>query len=249
MSVVLPLAAASSRVIASAKGGLVLYELSAKGDRRFSPFCWKARMALAHKELTPECIPVGFTDKETIAFSGQDRVPVLVDHGETISDSWDIACHLENKYPNSPTLFGGEAGRSLTRFVDLWATRTMFPHLVRLVLCDVLDHLDEQDAVYVRRTREKQLGVTFEQLRAERDTHREAFTESLGPMRSQLRREPYLAGSNPGYADYAVFGSFQWARMISPYRVLERDDPVHGWRGRMLDLFDGLAARAPGYPI
>lgn len=206
-------------------------------------------MALAHKELAAECVPVGFTDKETIAFSGQDRVPVLIDDGETISDSWNIACHLEDKYPQRPSLFGGATGRSLTRFVDLWATRTMFPHLVRLVLCDVVEHLDEQDVAYVRTTREKQLGLSFDQMRAERDAHREPFTESLGPMRSQLRRESFLAGSSPGYADYTVFGPFQWARMISPYRVLESDDPVHAWRGRMLNLFDGLAASAPGCPL
>jgi glutathione S-transferase len=36
---------------------MVLYELSAKGDLRFSPFCWKARMALAHKGLEPEHVP------------------------------------------------------------------------------------------------------------------------------------------------------------------------------------------------
>lgn len=206
-------------------------------------------MALAHKQLTPECVPVGFTDKETIAFSGQDRVPVLIDDGKTISDSWNIACHLEDKYPNRPSLFGGEVGRSLTQFVDLWATRTMFPPLVRLVLCDVLEHLNEEDAAYVRNTREKQLGLTFDQLRAERDGYREPFSESLGPMRSQLRRQPFIAGSSPGYADYTVFGPFQWARMISPYRVLESGDPVYAWRARMLDLFDGLAAGAPGYPV
>lgn len=228
---------------------VVLYELSAKADRRFSPFCWKARMALAHKQLAPEYVPVGFTDKQTIAFSGQDRVPVLVDKGKTVSDSWDIACHLEEAYPGSPSLFGGEAGKSLTRFVDLWATRTMFPHLVRLVLCDVVEHLDAVDEAYVRETRQQQLGMSFEQLKKERDAQRDPFRDILGPMRSQLRRQPYLSGSNPGYADYTVFGPFQWARMISPYRLLEHDDPVHAWRGRLLGLFDGLAASAPGYPM
>lgn len=205
-------------------------------------------MALAHKNFTPECVPVRFTDKKTIAFSGQDRVPILVDQGATVPDSWNIACHLEDTYPSGPSLFGGEAGRSLTRFVDLWATRTMFPHLVRLVLCDVVEHLEREDEAYIRETRQQQLGATFEQLREERDAHRKPFREALGPMRSLLRRDPYLAGSSPGYADYTVFGPFQWARMISSYRLLEEDDPVHAWRGRMLQLFDGLAASAPGYP-
>ncbi len=204
-------------------------------------------MALAHKKLAPEYVPVGFTDKKTIAFSGQDRVPILVDGGTTVSDSWSIACYLEDAYPGNPSLFGGGAGRSLTKFVDLWATRTMFPYLVRLVLCDVVEHLDREDEAYIRETRQQQLGMTFEQLRDQRDTQRGPFREILGPMRSLLRRDAYLSGPTSGYADYTVFGPFQWARMISPYRLLEDDDPVHAWRGRMLGLFDGFAANAPGY--
>ncbi len=65
---------------------LRLYELSGKADRRFSPFCWRVRLALAHKGLSYEAIPVKYTDKSIISFSNQDRVPVLVDDGITVSD-------------------------------------------------------------------------------------------------------------------------------------------------------------------
>ncbi len=88
----------SSVVFGRAPNGLVLYELSAKEDRRFSPFCWKARMALAHRKLTPDYVPVRFTDMTMVAFSGQDRVPVLIDHSVTVADSWNIACYLEAIY-------------------------------------------------------------------------------------------------------------------------------------------------------
>ena len=46
-----------------------------------------------------------------------------------------------------------------------------------------------------------------------------------------------------------MFGTFQWAHTISPFVLLAEDDPVFAWRGRMLDLFDGLAAAEPGYPL
>ena len=42
-------------------------------DRRFSPYCWRSKLALAHKGLTVETIPWRFTD--TDAVSGQGRVP------------------------------------------------------------------------------------------------------------------------------------------------------------------------------
>jgi glutathione S-transferase len=227
--------------------GPILYELSGRDDRRFSPFCWKSRMALAHKGFFPPGIPVAFTDKDSIAFSGQERVPILVDNGIVITDSWMIACHLEDFYSDRPTLFGGAMGRSLAGFIDTWATRSVFPVLVRLVLCDVIDHLDKADAEYVQASRERQMSTTFVAMRQERDQWLHPFRDSLAPARSHLKRQSFLSGNTPGYADYCLFGFFQWARMVSPYPIIEDADPVNFWRSRMLELFDGFAAKAPAH--
>ena len=35
-----------------------------------------------------------------------------------------------------------------------------------------------------------------------------------------------------------------WPRTVSPFELLEADDPVYAWRERMLDLFDGMARKA-----
>ena len=46
-----------------------LYELAgADENRRFSPYCWRVRMALAHKRLEVESLPWHFTEKEAIVF-------------------------------------------------------------------------------------------------------------------------------------------------------------------------------------
>jgi glutathione S-transferase len=75
---------------------IVMYDLAgADPALRFSPYCWRTRMALAHKGLAFETIPWRFTDKEVIAFSGQGRVPVIRDGDRTVSDSWAIAEYLE----------------------------------------------------------------------------------------------------------------------------------------------------------
>jgi glutathione S-transferase len=42
---------------------------------------------------------------------------------------------------------------------------------------------------------------------------------------------------------------FQWARAVSPTRLLEPDDPLYAWREHMLDLFDGHARNAKGFPV
>ena len=74
---------------------MVLYELGAPGDLRYSQFSWRARMALALKGADVEFRPVAVSDKAAIAFSGQDKVPILVDGDRVVSDSWAIAEYLE----------------------------------------------------------------------------------------------------------------------------------------------------------
>ncbi len=60
-----------------------LYDLAgADNDLRFSPNCWRIKMALEHKGLVAETVPWHFVEKDAIAFSGQKAVPVLVD-GDT----------------------------------------------------------------------------------------------------------------------------------------------------------------------
>ena len=69
-----------------------LYDLAgADPNLRFSPFCWRTKSALAHKGLAVETIPWRFTEKNAIAFSGSERVPVLVDGDKAVPDSWTIA--------------------------------------------------------------------------------------------------------------------------------------------------------------
>jgi glutathione S-transferase len=58
---------------------------------------------------------------------------------------------------------------------------------------------------------------------------------------------PALFGSDEARA--LAFFFKQWARVVSPIRLLEPDDPVYAWRERMLDLYEGLARNAPGHPV
>lgn len=133
-----------------------LYDLAgAEDDRRFSPYCGRVKMALRHKALGAEEIAWRFTEKDAIAFSGQKSVPVLIDGGATVTDSWEIARYLERRYPDRPRLF----------------------------------------------------------------------------------------------ADYIVFGAFQFVCVMSPIKLLESADPVSAWRERLLDAFSGYARQAIGHDV
>jgi glutathione S-transferase len=143
---------------------LILYDLAgAEAQRRFSPYCWRIRLAIAHKGMEVETIPWRFTEKEVIAFSGQGRVPVLVDSGKATAGSWAIANYLEREYPARPSLFGPAPAAALMRFVESWTDTVLLSGMAPLILVDVFAHLDEKDKIYFRSSREQRLGMTLEE--------------------------------------------------------------------------------------
>ncbi|HJU20369.1 MAG TPA: glutathione S-transferase family protein [Stellaceae bacterium] len=227
---------------------IILYDLAgAEAERRFSPYCWRTRMALAHKGLAFETVPWRFTEKDRIAFSGQGRVPVVCDGERVVSDSGAIADDLEARYTDRPSLFGGPSGRALSQFVANWTETVVHAALIRFVVLDIWRHVAPQDRDYFRRSREERLGMTLEDSVADRDARLPAFRASLAPLRRTVERQPFLGGAGPNYADYIVFGAFQWARAISDFALLAADDPVALWRGRLVDAFGGLARHYPAY--
>ena len=54
-----------------------LFDLAgSEDDRRISPYCWRIRFALTHKQLTFASVPWRAEEKQVIAFSGQGQVLV-----------------------------------------------------------------------------------------------------------------------------------------------------------------------------
>jgi hypothetical protein len=88
---------------------ITMYDLAgAEADRRFSPFCWRTRMALAHKGPDVETVRWRFTEKDKLPQANAGRVPLIVDNDRIVHDSTVIADYLEERYPDHPSLFGGE---------------------------------------------------------------------------------------------------------------------------------------------
>ena len=228
---------------------LTLFELRARDGQRYSQFSWRSTMALAHKDLKAEHKPVRVSDKAAIAFSNQDKVPILADGADVIPDSWRIAEHLEARYPDASSLFGGETGHALARFINAWVDRTLIGRLVPLLAADVVQMLDETDGLYLRAQFERFFGKPLEELAAARDKDIAGFRKLLDPARAVIRAQPFLSGANPAYADYILFSLFQWARIVSAFEVLEPKDAHTAWRERMLDLFGGLARTQTLFPV
>jgi glutathione S-transferase len=232
--------------------GLIFHERVGLNGRRISPFSWRIRYAFAHKALDPEVVPTRFADVARIrALSGQHFVPIIEDNGQVVHDSWSIACHLEDRFPDHPSLFGGAAGRGAARLVNIWSDTVLGRAMRRQIYVDFIRCIDPGDRAYFRRSRETQLGMTLEQYCADRDAALPDLLEACAPLERTLSEQPFLAGPVAAYVDYVVFSVFQWARIGSPRDVLHgaaNIEATRAWRTRMVALYGNLGDRFAGYP-
>ena len=112
-----------------------IYELcGADEELLFSPHCWKTRYAMAHKGLDYETVPTPFTKVATLEGGEKRTVPVIRDGDYVMHESYDIACYLEDTYPDAPSLFGGDGGRAITRLIIDWSQTQLHPAVARLGL-------------------------------------------------------------------------------------------------------------------
>ena len=223
---------------------ITLYELGGQDDRRYSLFSWRTRMALRHKRLEFATVPVRMSDKAAIAFSGGKTVPVVKDGETVVRDSWKIAEHLEDQYPGAPALFGGAIGRGVTHAFNVWVDRALVVPTLAVIVADVHERVDAADEEYFRESMEKVLKMTLEEARGGNAAAMSKLSRVLEPMQALLKRQPWVAGMQPAYADYILFSIFQWARVMSPQQVLA-EGALRDWRERVLDLHGGFARGVP----
>lgn len=223
---------------------ILLYDLVGRDTARpFSPHCWKAAMALAHKRLDISSVPTRFLEVPAVEGGVSKTVPVIRDGDRVVADSFAIALYLDETYPERPTLFAGEGGKAMARFIERWSQLTIHPYVTSAAIMDLHAMQDEANAAYFRTNREQRFGKRLEEVMAARDAGLAAFRAALEPLRSMLAYQPFIGGQSPLFADYIVFGALQWARIATPYRLLDDSDLVAQWFERCLDLHDGLGRK------
>ena len=219
---------------------LRLYELVMDNGRSSSPFVWRIRYALAHKGLSVDLVPVGFTEIPSL-FAGRFKTLPVLGHGDRlIGDSWDIAQYLDAAFPETPALFSSPADFAALRLCDEWLAYTVMRKLFATYALDIHDAARPADRAYFRQSREQRLkGRTLEEFVADRVAQLPAARAALTPLRTQLAHFPFLGGSGPSYADYIALGAFQWVASISTLPLLAADDPLRAWLDRGFDLYGG----------
>ena len=211
---------------------VILYELCGADNLRFSPYCWRTRLALNHKGIEFETVPVRFTEKHKIKFSGQDKVPVINDGGTVVADSWTIVEYLEDTYPKRPALFPGSRGRQYAKMTNDWTDR-LHPLILRLIILDIYEKLDPPDKVYFRKSRETRLGMMLEEVQATFEESKTQFRDAMAPMRAHLMDRSFVSGSAPAYGDFSVFGTLRWMELVGAFSIFAEDDQISEWYARM----------------
>ncbi len=176
-------------------------------------------------------------------------MPVITDGATSMADSWKIALHLDHAYPGTVRLMDSEQARGAIRVFALWVERVVQIGIFPIVLLDLYSIIDERDKAYFRDSREKRFGMTLEAFASEPAAATERLKKTLEPVRVLLGEQDYIGGRQPSFADDCLFGAFQWARCVSPKKLLAADDPIYRWRERMLDADGGHARAAIGYAV
>ncbi|ALM53585.1 glutathione S-transferase N-terminal domain-containing protein [Halomonas huangheensis] len=222
----------------------VLYDLCGIDDElRFSPYCWRVKLALAHKGLEVETRAWNFTDKQALAFADHDKVPVLVDGDETVTDSFEILRYLDRAYPDTPSLLGDPAAEARALYIKGHVERVMAPAIMRTIIMDLINAIHPKDRSYFRETREKRFGCRLEEFHSPAKGLSQ-LDAALEPLRGVLAQSDFIDGEAPGAGDYLVFGNFMWARSVSNADLVSNADPVYAWLERMLDLHGGMGREA-----
>ncbi|HCP00953.1 MAG TPA: beta-aryl ether-cleaving protein [Rhodospirillaceae bacterium] len=219
---------------------ITLYDLVGRDDRRFSSNCCKTVYALAHKGLAFKIVPTRFIDIAEIRGGELKTVPVIRDGDRWVGDSWNIAVYLEKTYPDEASVFGGVGGIEHARFVAQWNASEIQPLVMTMIVNDIYQRLDPADQPYFWESRKKRLGRPINEVVIGREERLPTFRARLEPLRRVISDQPFLGGADPVYSDYLAMAPFIWGRRMSPFTLLESDDPVYAWVHRCLDLYGGL---------
>ncbi|PCH48120.1 MAG: beta-aryl ether-cleaving protein [Hyphomicrobiales bacterium] len=222
-----------------------IYELCGKDETRlFSPHCWKTRLSLAHKGLDWDTIPTQFVDVAGLEGGEKRTVPTIRDGDTVLHESYQIACYLEDQYPDKPSLFNGEGGKELSKFLISWSQGTLHPLVAQLCMLDIHNLLDDENRAFFRKSREAMFGITLEEFDQKFAKDNTNLVKAMLPLENLLKRQPYLGGDTPLFADYVVFGPLQWLRVSASHDVMPKEGAVADWFARLLDMYDGIGRKA-----
>ncbi|MFQ3361041.1 MAG: glutathione S-transferase N-terminal domain-containing protein [Alphaproteobacteria bacterium] len=216
---------------------ITLYELSGKNDVRFSPYCWRARMALNYKNLDFKTVPIKFTEKNLIEFSGQKLLPIMVDNDIVVTDSWNIACYLDKKYLGNKNLFM-DAELNFDHFVNQWADKMLNGAIIKIVINDITKHLDTKDKDYFIKSRSQRFGISPKDMADKSIDSLNQLYKYISFLNSILEKQEFISGDSIGYSDFVIAGSLKWGKQVTDVDLIDKNNTnMLIWYNKIENLF------------
>ena len=116
---------------------ITLFDLSGKNDIRFSPYCWRVKYLLNFRKITYETKPTCFTERLNNAFFGDAKLPTITDDGIKISNSFNIAEHIENKYVDTDKRIINPVNKSSLCFINHWSDHFLNASILEMSLIHI----------------------------------------------------------------------------------------------------------------
>lgn len=229
----------------AANNTITLYDLQLASGCTISPFVWATKYAVAHKGFDLDIVPGGFTGIMERTGGKTERLPAIVDDGEWVLDSWLIAEYLDAKYPDRPALIGDPGVKVLTQALENWLWDTAIGPWMSAFILQYWGRSLPQDQDYVRTSRERMFGRSFEEVVVGREDRIPLVPPTLQLLRNTLAQNRWFGGDTPNYADYRLLSVFLFTASVADTPVLTDDDPLRDWIERGFDLYGGLG-RHPG---
>ena len=216
---------------------ITLYELAGKNDLRFSPPCWNVKLCLLYKDIDFETVAIGFSEKNKISFSNQKMVPIIKHKKGFVSDSWNIINWLDENYEN-PKLFVNEASKNFSHFLYLWTSRQILPILFKIIAHEIPNILEGDDLNHYIISREERIKGPITKFVPVISDSIKKFRSLINPMRSLIKKNGFISGSNPGIEDFIFFGNFKWVYTCSSCNLLDKEDEVFQWYKKINQIFN-----------
>jgi glutathione S-transferase len=190
-----------------------------------SPNTWKVRAVAAHIGVPLELEFVDLSKPRTadyLALNSSGRTPTLVDGDFVLSESAAIMQYIADQKPNTLWPQGARERADITRWqswqIQHWHKEACEP-LIMQRLVKALLNLGPPDATVVEN------GLA-------------AFNREARLLDAHLRRQPYLVGSTPTLADFAVAAPLFYTQEagfpLAAYAQLRdwfgRVSALQGWR-------------------
>ncbi len=218
---------------------VTFYELVGEGQNNFSPWCWPVRMALWHKKIDFETVPLKFTQISSIDQGQYKTLPLIKHNMQYVVDSVAIALHLDAHFLEKDALFSSEKEKNYAVFVKNFCASCLTNNISRLIVYDVYQTLYDDDKPYFRQSREKYFGQPLEDVQSQYrqlNLLEEVLHKNLRPLTMTLKQQDYLGGMKPSFLDYQIYGVLKWADMCSDYIIPSLDQRLTQWY-RLIDNY------------